>query len=65
MKNRCKANDVWKDEMIRRWENLVLMYQRIREHPTSKLVGKLLLELLKIFLRIFARKLIEFFLDET
>lgn len=65
MKNRYKANDMWKDEMIRRWENLVLMYQRIREHPTVKLAGKLLLELLKILLRIFARKVIEVFLDEN
>lgn len=65
MKNRRKANDVWRDEMIRRWENLVLMYQRIRVHPTVKLAGKLLLELLKILLRIFARKVIEFFLNEN
>lgn len=65
MKNHCSCNDVWKDEMIRRWENLVLMYQRIREDPTIKLVGKILLELLKILLRILARKIIEFFLAEN
>ena len=65
MKNRRKANDVWKDEMIRRWENLVLMYQKIRVNPTVKLMGKLLWELLKILFGIFARKVIEFYVNEN
>ncbi len=65
MKKPCKASDVWRNEMIRRWEELVLLYQRIREHPSVKLMGKYLVELLKILLRIIARKIIEFFLDEA
>lgn len=64
MKKRGNGNDVWKDEIIRRWEKLVLMYRKIREHPSAKLWGRFLWELLKIFLRIFARKVLEFFLDE-
>lgn len=65
MKNHNQENNVWKDEMVRRWENLVLMYQKIQESPHFKLVVKFLLELLKIFFRILVKKLLKAFSDEV
>ena len=65
MKNHDQEKNVWKDEMIRRWENLVLMYQRIRESPQIRLAAKFFLELLKILLRILARKVLETLFDEV
>ena len=65
MKNRANGNDVWKDEMIRRWNNLMLCYKKLQEHPTAKLLGVIVLELLRILFRILVRKIFEFFLDES
>ena len=65
MKNRANGNDVWKDEMIRRWNNLMLCYQKLQEHPTAKLLGVIVLGLLRILFRILVRKIFEFFLDES
>ena len=65
MKKCCNGNDERKDEMIRRWENLVLVYRRIREHPTIKLLGKFVKELLMILLRILVKKVFERFFDQS
>ena len=65
MKNRNQENNVWKDEMVRRWEDLVLMYQKMQESPHFKIVVKFLLELLKIILRILAKKLLDALFDEA
>ena len=65
MKNRNQENNVWKDEMVRRWEDLVLMYQKMQESPHFKIVVKFLLELLKIILHILAKKLLDALFDEV
>lgn len=49
-------NRKWKDAMVQRWEQLVLMYSRLREHPTTKLAFKLLWELIKIVLSVWLKK---------
>ncbi len=62
MKNCCNGHE-WKAEMIRRWNDLVLMYQKIREHPTVSIVLTFLWELVKILFRIAVRKRLEELFD--
>ena len=64
MKNHANEKNAWKRELIRRWEDLVLMYQRMREHPKIRLAARFLLEFLKLLLRILAQKLLETLFDD-
>lgn len=65
MKNYHCSNDVWKDKMVRHWENLVLMYKKSRESPSFRIGLNILWELLKILLRILITKVLVHILDKT
>ena len=65
MKNCRSGKEVWTYKMVRRWGNLVLMYQKACENPTVKIMLKILVEFLKILGHVFIRKILSMVFDET
>ena len=46
----ASKSQVLEKDLIQKWQDLVLLYQKARAAPTVRLWGKVILEIVKIFL---------------
>lgn len=54
-----KGQKPWKKELVKRWENLVLLYKSAKESPTIRRWWKVMCETGKIFLSVLLKKAFE------
>ena len=59
MKNNYGGSSNWKNDLVQKWQKMVLTYRKMREHPTAKTVLWFCAEFLKVCFRLMLRKLME------